>query len=174
MKKMQQEFSDNDKWTSVRKKSIFIQQQAEMNSRDSLDKRKQNRKVSRNIDINDDDILGALDESRIQIDERSSEDSCQSYWEEVTDNEDELPFDAVLRRGDTNESEYLQQSIQNSLVQKKKKRLVKKYKCKSKDKEKKKENRFSTMSERLIPTKDETNKTKEKSGKQEPSNIDKY
>ena len=104
MKKMQQEFSDNDKWTSVRKKSIFIQQQAEMNSRDSLDKRKQNRKVSRNIDINDDDILGALDESRIQIDERSSEDSCQSYWEEVTDNEDVLPFDAVLRRGDTNES----------------------------------------------------------------------
>lgn len=51
---------------------------------------------------------------------------------------------------------------------------MKKYKCKSKDKEKKKENRFSTMSERLIPTKDETNKTKEKSGKQEPSNIDKY
>ena len=84
-KKMETESEEKDKWKKVRKKSMMMQQNDMLrreNTNEKINLMNNNGKYLPNRGSESDELLGMFDESKVQIDEDSSENSYESYWEE--------------------------------------------------------------------------------------------
>ena len=154
----------------------MMMQQSEIGKKDGFNHEKKSRKGANRPSRGSDgeELLGMFDESQVNIQEEDSENSYESYWEEEEISNDSIPFDIVIesKQNDDMDESYIRKSIPNGSFQKtnnKKTRLVKKYRCKSRDGEKRKDNRFTTMSEKVINAKEEG--TRNKNNKKGEKNL---